>query len=266
MPRKARVESNTGYYHVMLRGHNKEWIFTQEGQKKEFLSLLKKEQDDKVIEIAAWCLMSNHIHLVLKADLDNLSRAMKRVNIKFAMHYNYHHNRVGHVFQDRYKSQAIEDEEYLVQVIRYVHNNPVKAEIVQNIGEYKWSSYREYFDQVKWIFPKQKQWVLNFFNHSMDTFVSYHHKNDECEYLDIKEDIEHNRQRLAQNIIEDYIKSKSLHDKKEILIHTMRLEEVIELLLINSKLTHRKIAKLMDINVNKVHQMSKRLNYKTNIS
>ena len=88
--------------------------------------------------------MDNHVHLLINADLDLMADALKRTNIKFAMRYNKKYDRVGHVFQGRYKSEVINTEQYLLGVIRYIHNNPVKAEIVAEAGDYKWSSYNAY--------------------------------------------------------------------------------------------------------------------------
>ncbi|QSX05640.1 hypothetical protein JYG23_13370 [Sedimentibacter sp. zth1] len=101
MPRQARIKSATGIYHIMIRGINKEKIF---------MSSIHK---NKILEI------------------------VKKINVKYAMYYNKVEKRYGHVFQDRFKSEAVEDDNYLIGVLRCIHNNPVKAGIVKNIEEYK---------------------------------------------------------------------------------------------------------------------------------
>ena len=90
--------------------------------------------------------MNNHVHFVVKADPSSLAKAIKSLNIKYAMRFNQQRERIGHVFQDRYKSEDIEDDKYLMQVIRYVHINPVKAKLVKSPEEYQWSSYNEYIN------------------------------------------------------------------------------------------------------------------------
>lgn len=88
--------------------------------------------------------MDNHVHLIVKGEISNLSRAIKRLNISYAMKFNKKADRVGHVFQDRYRSEVIVDEPYLLHVTRYVHNNPIKAGIASHPWGYRWSSYQEY--------------------------------------------------------------------------------------------------------------------------
>ncbi|HHY14369.1 MAG TPA: transposase, partial [Thermoanaerobacterales bacterium] len=144
MARQAREVSPTGYYHIMMRGNNKERIFEKEVQKKTLIKFLKTIGLEEEISIVAYCLMDNHIHLIIKGELDDISMALKRVNIKYAMNFNVNNDRVGHVFQGRYKSEIIADDKYLLQVVRYIHNNPVNAKMVTNISSYKWSSYNEY--------------------------------------------------------------------------------------------------------------------------
>ena len=88
--------------------------------------------------------MDNHIHLLLKESSEGLATMMKRINVSFAYYFNQKHQRIGHLFQDRFKSEPIENERYLLAVIRYIHNNPVKAGIVKKPEQYKWSSYNSY--------------------------------------------------------------------------------------------------------------------------
>jgi len=84
--------------------------------------------------------MENHLHLLVKVDIDKLEILMKKLNVKYAMYYNKFADRNGHVFQDRFRSEAVEDYTYLLGVLRYIHNNPVKAKIVGDMLKYKWSS------------------------------------------------------------------------------------------------------------------------------
>lgn len=91
-------------------------------------------------EIYGYCLMGNHAHLLIKETKENISQIMERIGTRYSWWYNWKYERVGHVFQDRFKSECIEDYSYLLTVIRYIHNNPVKAKIVDKSDQYRWSN------------------------------------------------------------------------------------------------------------------------------
>ncbi len=167
MPRQARIQSPTGYYHIMMRGNNRESIFSTDEQKRLFLECLKKHDTDHSVDIVAYCLMDNHVHIIVKADPLSLAKSIKSINTKYAMNFNRQRNRIGHVFQGRYKSEAITDDKYLLQVIRYVHNNPVKAKMIKSFKDYSWSSYSEYADVNLIIESQQKEFVLDYFSNSI---------------------------------------------------------------------------------------------------
>ena len=144
MGRVQRRYSASGCYHIMLRGNERKKIFLDDGDHQRFLDILLKKKTETQLLIYAYCLMDNHIHLVLRDDQNELSTIMKGIATSYAMFFNVKYNRVGHVFQDRFKSEPIENERYLMSAIRYVHNNPVKAKIVAKPDQYEWSSYRSY--------------------------------------------------------------------------------------------------------------------------
>lgn len=257
MARQARKISPTGYYHIMMRGNNKEKIFIKANQKLYFIELMKKLGTEEAIEIAAYCLMDNHVHIVVKGEVDDLSTIIKRINIKYAMKYNKETNRIGHVFQDRYKSEVVADEPYLLQVVRYVHNNPVKAKIINNSKEYKWSSYREYISgKINVISQKQRDFIIGFFSDKLDLFKKFHQEEDRMEYIDTKEEIKHNRMETAQRKIADYYTSKGMNSTKQIYKNPVYLEELIIKLLEETRLSHRQIARLLEVNNNIVHKIS----------
>lgn len=146
MPRRSRQLSLSNIYHVMMRGNEKKKIFLDNEDRNQFVNTLKrmKGEGDSNFHIYAYCLMDNHVHLLLKEGNDDISRAMKRVSVSYAYYFNKKYQRVGHLFQDRFRSEVIENESYLLAAARYIHNNPVKAGIVKNAGAYKWSSYQFY--------------------------------------------------------------------------------------------------------------------------
>ncbi len=149
MPRAARRKSESNIYHVMIRGINKQNIFADDGDNEKFIDVLDKYRKKIEYEIYAYCLMGNHIHLLIKEGKEDLSNTMKRIGTSYVYWYNWQYSRKGHLFQDRYKSEPVEDDAYFLTVLRYIHQNPVKAGLTNNIESYKWSSYKEYITKAK---------------------------------------------------------------------------------------------------------------------
>ena len=145
MPRKAREKSATAVYHVAFRGINRQVIFEDQKDHVKYLELLKSYQEISGYQIYAYCLMSNHIHLLIKEGHEELGIVFRRLGAGYVYWYNWKYNRRGHLFQDRFKSEPVEDDAYLLTVVRYIHQNPVKAGITDNPIDYPWSSYQEYF-------------------------------------------------------------------------------------------------------------------------
>ena len=254
MARQARQISPTGFYHVMMRGNNREMILARKWQKEWFTELLSEASN---IDIAAYCLMDNHIHIVLLAEVAELAEAMKKINIRYAMRYNRSGDRIGHVFQDRYRSEVISDDSHLLQVIRYVHNNPVKAGLARDPAAYLWSSYREYVDASARIAKQATlDMVLDLFAKDIGSFEAFHQIDDPAEFLDIREDVEQNRNQAAQAVIESFCSAKGVENAKEIYRNAKYLEELVVELLQKTKLSHRRIAGLLEISSSYVHRAS----------
>lgn len=258
MARQARMASPTDYYHVIMRGNNRESIFVAQGQKQYFKDLLKEQIEEGLIEIASYCIMDNHVHIVIKAELNHMTKALKKINIKYAMNFNKERNRTGHVFQDRYKSEIIRDDKYLIQVTRYIHNNPVKAKIVEYPRDFKWSSYNEYIniDKFSVVINRQKEFVLSL-NNGVGKFIEFHKLEDDNEYLEIQEDRDLYRLERAQKIISGYFKEKGIYEAKELNKNPVMLEEIIIRMLNNTKLSQRKIASILGISNNTVYLINK---------
>ncbi len=258
MSRQARTMSKTGYYHIIMRGNNKDYIFQSEDDKAFFKDILFSQQDEGLISIVAWCLMDNHVHLLLKAELVKLSLALKRVNIRFAMRYHKKHNSVGHVFQDRFKSEPIETEEYLMLVTRYIHNNPVKAKMVENATDYKWSSYNSYLRYQDAGFNDTMKFIYCLFNNDKEIFKVFHENEDDREYLEIREDQERYRKELAQNIITRVCDKYDIVEEKEIYLNKEILEEILKEMIQHSGLSLRGIAKFVEAPYSMVHASKQR--------
>jgi len=144
MPRGSRIKSESGIYHIMLRGINRQIIFEDEEDNEKFIEIIKEYKELCGYKIYGYCLMGNHIHMIIKEEKEEIAQIMKRIAGKYVYWYNTKYQRTGHLFQDRFKSEPIETEKYFFTVLRYVHQNPVKAKLTQEIGEYKYSSYNEY--------------------------------------------------------------------------------------------------------------------------
>ncbi len=145
MSRGLREYCESGIYHVMFRGHSKNEIFLEDKDYQKFLRLLQELKEKKKFEIYAYCLMTNHVHLVIKEGaLREISDIMKLLTGSYTQWFNYKYGKSGSLTESRYKSRAVKTDEYLMHLVRYIHQNPVKAGIVEKIQEYKWSSYESY--------------------------------------------------------------------------------------------------------------------------
>lgn len=144
MPRQARKKSSSGIYHIMLRGINKQNIFEDNNDRKRFIDTIGYYKTISGYSLYGYCLMDNHVHLLLREANESMSMGIKRISSSFVHWYNQKYNRCGHLFQERYKSEVVENDSYFLTVLRYIHQNPVKAGIVKRMEQYPWSSYREY--------------------------------------------------------------------------------------------------------------------------
>lgn len=256
MSRRAREESPTGFYHVMMRGVNKEKIFQLSKHKELLIEILKEELKEANVKMGAYCIMDNHVHIVIKSELIDLSKFLKKVNIKFAMRYNKNFDRVGHVFQGRYRSEIILNDMHLIQVVRYVHKNPVKAGIVSNIQKYKWSSYKDYLLQGSIMISDEiKSLVLDIVQ-GKKGFETFHSKDEILLFLDIDEEFEKNKDELANNLINNYCKEKGIIEASQIKNNQMDLEGIV-ILLRQKQFTNREVADLLEINRNTVNKINK---------
>ena len=139
----GRIESASGIYHVMAKGVGGQLIVEDDDDRRIFVSFLKEGIARAGVTLLAWCLMDNHVHLLMSCPIDGLSCCMGNLLSSYALVFNRRHGREGHLFQGRFKSVPIEDDAYLLTVVRYIHQNPVKANMTPTC-DYPWSSYNEY--------------------------------------------------------------------------------------------------------------------------
>ena len=149
MSRPLRIEYPGAWYHIMNRGRRSEKIFIDKNDYRMFLDILKEVRELWNINIAAYCLMPNHYHLLIQTPDANLSRAMRHLNGVYTQRFNKAKSFDGALFRGRFKSVLVSSDTYLLQLVRYIHKNPVKASLVKKIDNYEWSSYKGYLSYSK---------------------------------------------------------------------------------------------------------------------
>ncbi len=144
MARLPRISAEQYYYHVFSRGNNRGTIFFEPSDYERFLKNLDRFGTKFRFKLYAYCLLPNHFHLLLRPGKVELSKVMQTLMTAYSMYINKKHDRVGHVFGGRFKSIIVGEEQYLLELIRYIHLNPVRAGLVDRAESYPWSSYLKY--------------------------------------------------------------------------------------------------------------------------
>ncbi|MFH1020033.1 MAG: transposase [Pseudomonadota bacterium] len=162
MARKPRIHYPGAVYHVILRGNGGQDIFFTKADRARFYFLLQEGVEKYGLRIHAFCLMSNHVHLAIQVGEVPLSRIMQNVGLRYTSYLNRRKKRTGHIFQGRYKALLIDADRYLLELVRYIHGNPVRAGLVQTPDQYPLSSHRAYLglDAITWL---STEWVLSQF-------------------------------------------------------------------------------------------------------
>lgn len=256
MARQARGKSSTGIYHVMMRGNELKPVFLDKDDKEKFIDIMLQKKDGAAIRLYAYCVMDNHIHMVIQEVEQPLERFMKRIGITYAAYFNKKYNRIGHVFQDRFRSEAIEDESYLLSAIRYIHKNPFASEQNPTIT-YPWSSYPLYIDDKDGFPPlPEMAEILSRFSANRKNAKQYFyefHSSEEPQhlFLDIVDESNEN----AEELLERFLQSRSMLigdlQKKD---NRLAVIELIQLLLSRSNISCRQIAQLTGLNREKVRK------------
>lgn len=152
MGRKPRVEAEGGVYHVIQRGNNREFIFEDDGAKGYLIDQFRILSGGLGYKVYGFVVMGNHYHVILQTFGEPLKSIMHRINLRYSKYFNRKYERSGHVFEGRYKAVSILDEKYLLSLLRYIHQNPVRAGVCQRVEEYRWSSDRVYRENIKeWV-------------------------------------------------------------------------------------------------------------------
>jgi len=166
MARKPRIHLPGGLYHVILRGNRGMPVFLTEADRYRFYLLLQEGTSRFGYRVHAFCLMTNHIHLALQVSDIPLSRGVHNLSFRYTRWINWREKRTGHLFQGRYKAVLVDGETYLFELVRYIHLNPVRADLVNDPEKYPWSSHRAYLGRefLPWL---TSDWLLSQFGKSL---------------------------------------------------------------------------------------------------
>jgi len=189
MPRQARKLGDSGVYHVVIRGINKQTVFYDENDGKVFLNRLKLFKPKLNFEVYAFCLMSNHAHLLIKEEVSaedkitaKIGDVIHRLLTSYVYWYNKKYERVGHLFQNRFSSEPIDDDAHLLACVRYIHQNPLKSNLLKNLADYEWSSYTAYLtDEANFV---DIDFVLGVLG-SRDEFIEFHNMQEPRKFIDV---------------------------------------------------------------------------------
>jgi len=225
MPRKARLKSVSGIYHVMLRGINKQDIFFDDDDYMCMAKVLsdaptRKDKMGKVVAkddctIYAYCILPNHVHILIREGNRNISELMKKIEDRYVYFYNTKYERTGHLFQDRFRSEPVDDNKYFHQLLRYIHRNPVKAMICAKPEDYLYSSWKEYIGKQFMPFTvSATEDILT--SYDLDSLIEWVNLDidDDCLDMDKEKFVLSNNQ--AHEIIKEISECDNIEDFRQL--------------------------------------------------
>jgi len=223
MSRPLRIQYAGAWYHVMNRGRRGEEVFSEKNDYTAFIDILKELVEDYNVKIAAYCLMTNHYHLLLQTPDANISRSMRHLNGVYTQRFNRTHHCDGPLFRGRFKSILVDADSYLLELLRYIHRNPLEAGLVDNLSKYAWSSHKGYlFSAQKWDWLN-KNYVLSLFSKNRAESINKYKK------FVSKETLEEISQILARKNLPAILGATTFVDKiKEIFFSKKSHEEIPE--------------------------------------
>ena len=221
MPRFPRNYLKTSFFHVMSQGINKNFIFEDSIDIKFYIKNMYEIKDKYNVKIIAYCIMNNHVHMLLEtAGVENLSKYMHCLNTRFGQYYNKKYKRVGYVFRDRYKAEGIYSEKQLYNCVKYIYDNPVKAEICKKPEEYEFSNYKK----------------IDFID------------DEEYAFIDVEED----KEIICEKLVKEFLNKKKMK-MEEVRENKEELKKLIKILK-QHKTAFRIISKTININREKLRR------------
>ena len=170
MARPLRLEYPGAVYHLTVRGNERKDIFHRDEDRLTFLKIIREAKQRYGLRVYVYVLMNNHYHLVIETTDGNLTGAMHFINTRYSLYFNRKYSRVGHLFQGRYKSLLVDKDNYLLELSRYVHLNPVRAGLVRQLEDYEWTSYQEYLGRGRMKITETEE-ILSHFRHEREEAV-----------------------------------------------------------------------------------------------
>ena len=251
MPRLARNALETSFFHIIIQGINREYIFENKEYIEKYLYLLKLNNETEKFKILAYCIMNNHAHILVYTEkVSEMSRIMQKINTSYARFYNSEKNRVGYVFRDRYFTQPIFDEMQLFNCISYIHYNPVIANMVIEASQYKYSTYNDYIKRQGIVDDEVLKLTYGLEKDYLETFYIMHKNIDRIE--DIKE-IEAEYMDYKEIILEQ--KNKTGMKLSEIINNNILCRELMLDLKHRAGLSLREIGKIVDIGKDTINKI-----------
>ena len=256
MPRKPRIFSPTGIYHIILRSINQHIIFEEDADYLKMLYILSDSKRTFDIDIYAYCLMDNHVHLLIHSSEEHLSSFFQSLGTRFVRWYNTKYSRSGHLFQDRYYSVPVVQDQQFLSTLVYIHNNPVKSSLCRYPSEYRWSSYNAFYGQknplvntsFSFTIAGSKDLLLRFFSTDSTSF-------DDSQ---VQPALEKTRQFLPdKDALIIFKEVTKLSSTSEAVNLPRRLRNEYMGILHEKGLTQKQIARLMDVSISTVKRYSK---------
>ena len=258
MPRVARKHIQSNLIHIVTEGIKKEFIFYQDKYKSEYILLLKKYIDEmKKLKLISYCVMDNHAHILIYTEnIEEVSMLMRKINTGYAIYYNKNEERVGYVFANRYYSQSIKDETHLLTCIQYIHQNPVKARLVNLPIEYKFSSFKDFCENkldrriAKLIFGTEN-YLLEFNKLKI---------NNDFEIIDVSEEVDNKIESKPkiESLINDFCEEFKV-DLSQVKKSNYLILKFKEYLSRNFKITNKTICGILGIGKNRIKAIESKL-------
>ena len=258
MPRKQREKSKSGYYHIIIRGNERKNIFHDEEDKLRLLEIIYEKKQDNRFFMHAFCLMDNHVHLILSEGIEDVAQVMKRITVSYVYYFNKKYKRIGHLFQDRYKSEVVEQDNYILTLARYIHQNPVKAGIVKKASDYEWSSYNYYLNKSSY-FSKilDIDLIMGLFSENIKIaekqFEKYMNEEAKETFIDIVQEKEVMDEKEARELFQKMLSEKEMKYNSEMKINISNdfIKEFKE----KTNLSTRKIAAITGMNKDRINKI-----------
>ena len=256
LPRQPRIKSASGVYHCMLRGINKQDIFFDKQDYLKFLKVTEKAKESYKFLLYSYVLMPTHVHLEVKDEKQNLSQFMHSIEISYASYFNHKYNRIGHLFQDKFRSKPVEDEEYEKNLMRYIHQNPQEA-CISSHQKYRWSSYKEYLHTPKLV---DIEHILKLFSYrkqeALEKFVLYN--KEKIKFKNSSQLLEYEmKSSLTDNeliyFIKEILKIKNIQDIQK--YNSELRDKLLKKLRTLNGLTYKQLSRVLGINIRVIQRV-----------